>query len=265
MPREKNKIKSISFIMNMIIWVILSIAGLVISALLSYWMNLFLDPSFHAFFDCWSISCIGPVDITNNVSKVIIRPLGTMIMHNIVMNTIFGLMVGAFQWFAIRRNGISIVKWIVSSIVGFQLSCWIIILYEYSLYNKENANLAINFSAMEIFLFYLCMVISFVSLGVCQWFILRKNFRQSGWWILSTTIGYYLGWELTWMNNNYTLPVDFVFNKMKNFNYLFNEIFPISLLYNMPYDIGNAIIFGLCLGFFSGIVYACWNIRKGVH
>ncbi|WP_315789730.1 hypothetical protein [Fischerella sp. JS2] len=57
------------------------------------------------------------------------------------------------------------------------------------------------------FQFFATLVLTGPILGVAQWFVLRRYIRQAGWWVLVTTVGWYLGIPVTLVTREILNPI----------------------------------------------------------
>ncbi|MGJ5674124.1 MAG: hypothetical protein ACR9NN_11010 [Nostochopsis sp.] len=57
------------------------------------------------------------------------------------------------------------------------------------------------------FQFFATLILTGPILGVAQWLVLKRYMRQTGWWVLTSTVGWYLGIPLTLITREILNPI----------------------------------------------------------
>ncbi len=57
------------------------------------------------------------------------------------------------------------------------------------------------------FQFFATLILTGPILGVAQWFVLKRYIRQAGWWVLASTVGWYLGIPVTLITREIINPI----------------------------------------------------------
>ena len=91
--------------------------------------------------------------------------------------------VGSMQWLVLRRPMRRAGWWVLASIAGWTAGdalawrmYWLI---------RDTLRMAANYE----FLAFIQMLSVGTSLGVLQWLVLRRQFSQSGWWVMANIVG----------------------------------------------------------------------------
>jgi hypothetical protein len=57
------------------------------------------------------------------------------------------------------------------------------------------------------FQFFATLILTGPILGIAQWFVLKRYIRQAGWWVLASTVGWYLGILVTLITREIVNPI----------------------------------------------------------
>jgi len=106
---------------------------------------------------------------------------------------IFGVMLGGQQWLILRSFGVSPLKWIGATIIGWILGFWTLTAVHYlQVAYQDAASPAITYSIVYTF-----EVVKWGLLGVphsvTQWVILRSCSRRAILWPITLSLGWWLG------------------------------------------------------------------------
>ncbi len=99
-----------------------------------------------------------------------------------------GFVIGITQWIVLRRYINSAIWWIPASGFGWILGVYLMI------FTQEILNPIVKFltstgGLWEVFwLNTINEPIKFAVLGFTQWFVLRRQFRYAGWWIIASAL-----------------------------------------------------------------------------
>ena len=120
-------------------------------------------------------------------------------LASFVLIPILGLIAGLLQFLVIRRLIPRAGGWILATFLGWTITFGIVALV--SVLNPSGV-VVITLSAVQFLFTFLG-----VMLGLAQWLVLKPQVRQSGWWILVST----LAWGLTGLIIGSTIsePYDF--------------------------------------------------------
>ena len=117
---------------------------------------------------------------------IVIDPPG-LIITPILFATVIGLTIGLVQWLLIRRYIFRSGWWIVASMGGHIVGNILIYVstpYLLSVGRPLQNNVVAG-------------ALVGVSIGTAQWLVLRKQFYQSGLWILGNTVGWSISYLLS--------------------------------------------------------------------
>ncbi len=101
---------------------------------------------------------------------------------------VLGLATGAAQWVMMRRYLLQSARWVPTTLVGYALCALIVA-------GANWAQLARSGPWDDALLVGLFGAV----IGLCQWWVLRRSYRQAWLWVLATAVGF-LG--LYWLTQN---------------------------------------------------------------
>ena len=89
--------------------------------------------------------------------------------------------------------------WVMANLAGWAVLGWV------------TAGFTTGGWAETLSLSPLVLFLSWVVPGVLQWLVLRRKVSRAGWWVLATTVGYFVGWNgaivlvgvVGWLGSNY--------------------------------------------------------------
>jgi hypothetical protein len=115
------------------------------------------------------------------------------ILITILSIVIPSLLLGVFQWLVLRTQIADSRKWILISFIGLSIGLSIGVFGGYSLiFNKNLPSISLGILSGGI------GAIIGATLGIVQWFFLRKYVKYSSLWILGNIISCSLGTNMAW-------------------------------------------------------------------
>ncbi len=90
-----------------------------------------------------------------------------------------GLTLGIAQWVVLRRYLPRPARWVAATLIGYLL-CLILIV---------GSNLA-RLGGVGILNNVLLLGLFGTAIGTCQWWVLRRHYRQAGLWVLASAVGF---------------------------------------------------------------------------
>jgi len=132
------------------------------------------------------ILSFGPILIIQKIIGGTIMVQGTEhitedYLFGYVFVPIFGLVLGLFQYLLLKRKLAKMGWWIVATAAGWGLG-WLALAWLFGWIDD-----AFGYTS-GWYLLAFGSVLGFF-LGLAQWFVLRKQVRQAGWWILANMLG----------------------------------------------------------------------------
>ncbi len=111
------------------------------------------------------------------------------ILAQVGKGLVWGLVIAVMQWFIVRSIGVSIIRFLVASAVGFAVG--------YPLGQRLNSmmDLDLNWKLQ----YASALTIYGLSLTVPQWLIFRRHMKRANLWILFSMIGWALA-GVAWYN-----------------------------------------------------------------
>lgn len=99
-----------------------------------------------------------------------------------------GLLMGTLQWLVLRRVVSRSGWWIPACMAGWALSGVVNVQLASFMTGSQNTP--------RFWVDVIHISVSGVSIGIAQWFVLRRLVSDAGWWVVATIAGMTLGWSL---------------------------------------------------------------------
>lgn len=109
-----------------------------------------------------------------------------------ILGVIDGVIIGLFQWIALRKILRRALWWVPTTAVGTAfgvMAFWLII----SLLNLTNITLEVQLDSVFV-LGLLDAILAGIFIGFFQWILLSRNVRGHGWWLLVSLIAAVGAW-----------------------------------------------------------------------
>ena len=104
----------------------------------------------------------------------------------VIFSLCWGAIVGLVQQFVLRRRfKLEGKRWVLATIIGLLVYVAV----------RDSATLLaviVMIPTLYSYVPYICKFTAPFALGVAQWFILRRYFARSGWWIAATVVSLWL-------------------------------------------------------------------------
>lgn len=166
------------------LWVLVCVAGLLVDRVL--FRGTFLAPGIVTTLETW----IGAEGWSLRVSELLTAG---------ILGLIDGLLLGMFQWVAIRRIIKGAYGWILATTLGLSLglmTLWsiMILLVSGRIPVGNDMNWAFGIGLLD-------SVISGITLGFAQYLVMRRRVRKAEWWILTIIVTMVVTWIVRWFVN----------------------------------------------------------------
>lgn len=123
------------------------------------------------------------VAVTMGIVQVVHSLVGGTAEDKVPFVLLLSMGIGLMQWLVLRRRVRGAGWWVLASIAGWTAGdalawrmYWLI---------RDTLGVAANYE----FLAFLQALSIGTSLGVLQWLLLRRQFPQSGWWVMANVVG----------------------------------------------------------------------------
>lgn len=140
----------------------------------------------------WLIACTVSLAIGLAVFFALVLGIGSdqelsiLLALAIVGGAVLGAVVGAGQWFVLRRRFEGSGQWIWVSALGGAVGGGTAVAV---------ADRVGDMWGFEVGFLLGCAVLG-AGLGLAQWFLLRSRLPHAGWWVLASSVGFALGFGL---------------------------------------------------------------------
>lgn len=178
MSRLRNFIYWIGFAL---LWILVCVAGLLVDRVL--FRGTFIAPGIVSFFESW----IGTEGLAHRVS---------VILTSGILGLIDGLILGMFQWAAVRRLLKNAYGWILATSLGYSLGLmafWSLMILVVSGLVPSGSNLEWAFG-----IGILDGVVTGVTLGFAQYLVLRRKVQDIQWWVPTMIVTMLVTWIVRW-------------------------------------------------------------------
>jgi hypothetical protein len=164
-----------------LLWVLINVAGFLVDRVL--FRSTFIAPEIVRLIETW----IGSDGWALRVS---------VILSTGILGLIDGLLLGMFQWIAIRRMIKGAYGWILATSLGFSLGLmtfWslMLLLVPGNLPLGNDLDRAFVLGLLDGF-------ITGIVLGFGQYLVLRRKIRKAQWWVLAVIIASMAAWIVRW-------------------------------------------------------------------
>ena len=170
-----------------LLWSLVSFSGLFVDRIL--FRGTEVAPSIITLMESW----IGTEGVQQRVFEVLTAGL---------LGLIDGLLLGLFQWIAIKRKLIAARIWILATSLGFALgfiTFWSLII----LFVPDRSVLG-GPGEWGFGMGLLDGILTGTTLGFAQWLVLRNKVAKAEWWVPTTIVGMVVAWLVRWYINPIT-------------------------------------------------------------
>jgi hypothetical protein len=116
-----------------------------------------------------------------------------------LLGLIDGLLLGLFQWIAIKRKLIGARIWILATALG--LAVGLILFWSLIILFVPDRSLLGGVVDWGFGMGLLDSILSGTTLGFAQWLVLRKKVTKAEWWVAVTIVGMVAAWLVRWFIN----------------------------------------------------------------
>lgn len=116
------------------------------------------------------------------VGFAVCEALKAFLENLFIDGAVIGISVGIMQWLALRGRINRAGWWILASIIGFAVG--------------KAVGDAFAQAVPGAVGFGLSGAAIGASLGIAQWFVLRRHVAQAGWWVLASALAWAVGWGI---------------------------------------------------------------------
>lgn len=164
-----------------LLWSVVSFAGLLVDRIL--FRGTVVAPSIITFMEGW----IGTEGVQLRVFEVVTSGL---------LGLIDGLLLGLFQWIAIKRKLVGARIWILATSLG--LAVGFITFWSLIILFVSDRSLLGDPSDWAFGIGLLDSILTGTTLGFAQWLVLRKKVAKAEWWVAATLFGMVAAWLVRW-------------------------------------------------------------------
>jgi hypothetical protein len=118
------------------------------------------------------------------------------ILTGTVLGLVDGLILGVYQWVALRRKIEKAWTWIPATMISFAVA--LTIFYSISTFVVSDRAAMGNPLEWGFGIGILDGIVGGLVLGLGQWFVLRKKINRSIWWIPGTLVAMLAAWFVRW-------------------------------------------------------------------
>lgn len=170
-----------------LLWSLVSFSGLLVDRIL--FRGTVVAPSLITLMESW----IGTEGVQVRVFEVVTSGL---------LGLIDGLLLGLFQWIAIKRKLIAARIWILATTLGFAVG--LITFWSLIIIVVPDRSLLGGPEEWGFGMGLLDSIITGTALGFAQWLVLRKKVAKAEWWVVATIVGMVAAWLVRWFVNPLT-------------------------------------------------------------